>query len=368
MRGATRSQRLVADDRFPMPFLFPNRREGSGQARISSRPSANRATSHLYCPVLKRIVYLSWPAGEISGGIKMAFRHVEALRENGFDAVVATADGARPTWFETSAPVIALTDLHPADDILVFPENHFEFLNAYAIWSNKKIVFCQSQLMICRGVRDRGGYEAFGVSEIISCGTAATEFCHRRFPNLPVHTIPNYIDSSKFTCPTEKKLQIAFLPKKRRQEAAVLLDLFRAENPDLAGIPWVEIDGLTEDETARVLRESAVYLSLCRFEACPLMPLEAMSCGCVVAGFTGGGGQEYATLANGFWAAEDDCLACATQLAAAVRLAKQGGPRYRERIQSARLTASFYCRERTLDALLRYWRRVLPKSTPSAAG
>ena len=30
---------------------------------------------------MRRVVYLSWPAEEISGGIKMAFRHVEALTQ-----------------------------------------------------------------------------------------------------------------------------------------------------------------------------------------------------------------------------------------------------------------------------------------------
>jgi hypothetical protein len=44
---------------------------------------------------MRRITYLSWPAGEITGGIKMAFRHVETLREKGFDAGIATPD-ARP--------------------------------------------------------------------------------------------------------------------------------------------------------------------------------------------------------------------------------------------------------------------------------
>jgi len=41
----------------------------------------------------QRIIYLSWPAREISGGIKMAFRHVEALREAGFDAVTNPPQG-----------------------------------------------------------------------------------------------------------------------------------------------------------------------------------------------------------------------------------------------------------------------------------
>ena len=55
-----------------------------------------------------RIVDLSWPPTEITGGIKITFRHVEALRAAGFDAVVAAAGGQRPEWFETDAPVVDL--------------------------------------------------------------------------------------------------------------------------------------------------------------------------------------------------------------------------------------------------------------------
>jgi hypothetical protein len=60
---------------------------------------------------MRRIVYLSWPAQQISGGIKMAFRHVEALRDAGYEAYVATPDAQPPNWFATTAPVLPFTDL-----------------------------------------------------------------------------------------------------------------------------------------------------------------------------------------------------------------------------------------------------------------
>jgi len=37
---------------------------------------------------VSRIVYIVNPPTEIAGGIKIAFRHIEALRAAGFDAVV----------------------------------------------------------------------------------------------------------------------------------------------------------------------------------------------------------------------------------------------------------------------------------------
>ena len=63
-----------------------------------------------------------------------------------------------------------------------------------------------------------------------------------------------------------------------------------------------------------------VFLSLSRLEGFGLTPLEAMASGCVVAGFTGIGGREYAIPDNGFWADEDDFPACVAGLAKAVEL------------------------------------------------
>ena len=69
---------------------------------------------------------------------------------------------------------------------------------------------------------------------------------------------------------------------------------------------------------AAAMGEAGVFLSLGRLESLGLTPLEAMACGCIVAGFTGIGGQEYASPANGFWAAEDDFPSCIKQLRAAL--------------------------------------------------
>jgi len=89
----------------------------------------------------QRIAYLSWPAGEISGGIKLSFQHVEILREAGLDAVIATPDGKPPAWFKTTVPVIEFSDLARDADVLVFPENHHDMLKSHAEWSNRKVVF-----------------------------------------------------------------------------------------------------------------------------------------------------------------------------------------------------------------------------------
>jgi hypothetical protein len=307
---------------------------------------------------MKRIVYLSWPAKEITGGIKMVFRHVEALRSLGFETLVATEDGERPGWFTTLAPVVSLAKLAPGDDVLVFPENHAGLLQRFADWPNRKAVFCQNPYMVFRGVGERSDYRDYGVSAVLCPAQHVATFCRRRFPSLEAFVLPYPLDRMIFKPRTPKRLQIAFAPRKRQQEAAFVRDLFRAENPSWKSLPWVLIEKMPEAEVARILGESAVYLALGRFEACPLSALEALSSGCIVAGFTGTGGWDYATSRNGFWAAEDDVLACTSQLTEGVRLAAEARQRYQEMVADAQATAAAYSEERFLSRLLECWRQL----------
>jgi glycosyltransferase involved in cell wall biosynthesis len=307
---------------------------------------------------MRRIVYVSWPARIMAGGIKMAFRHVEALRELGFDAVLASIEPQPPTWFESTAPLLPLTELVRGTDVLVFPEN-YTLLAEYTAWPNRKVVFCQNQYKVPIGLAGRQDYADYGVRHLICPGQVIAAYCRRRFPTQELFIVPNYIDASVFFPQEPKKAQIALSPGKRPVEADFVQDLFRSDNPNFAGLPWVRIAGVGEAEVARILRESALYLSLARFEAFGLSTLEAMASGCLVAGFTGFGGQDYATACNGFWAAEDDCLECADRLTLAARLLFEGGQRQQQMIAAARATARSYDRARFLEALGACWRCLL---------
>jgi hypothetical protein len=303
-----------------------------------------------------RIVYLSWPAKEITGGIKQAFIHVEALRAAGLEAAVATVDAEPPGWFETTAPMIDLAHVVRDNDILVFPENHHVLLAQFASWANHKAVFCQGWHAVIRGLGGRRDYSEFGIEHILCAGRYAANYCRTRFSSMPVDIVPVSVDPRRFGLPAQKKLQIACAPRKRGLEAAFIRDLFRAAHPQYRPIPWVEIRDTTEAQTAAILGASAVYLSLCRFETCPLSILEAMASGCIIAGFTGLGARQYTTDRNGFWAEEDDCIQCTEKLVEAVRLATEGGAQRSDLLEAAHVTASYYSPERLARSVVGFWR------------
>ena len=117
----------------------------------------------------------------------------------------------------------------------------------------------------------------------------------------------------------DKTVQIALMPRKRREEARILEALIRA-HPDLAGIPVVQIDRVPADEAHRRIRESLFFLSLSDQEGFGLPPAEAMATGSIVIGYDGVGGAEYFTSETGFPIPDGDLVAFVACLAEVVSM------------------------------------------------
>ncbi|WP_197061922.1 glycosyltransferase [Sinomonas humi] len=111
------------------------------------------------------------------------------------------------------------------------------------------------------------------------------------FPDLSISMVRNVVDQKIFHAGAqERKRQIAFVPSRRFEEFEQLRHVLRSR-----GLGWelMPIRGLAEVEVARVLRESAIFLSLSDRDGFGLPAAEAMACGCYVVGYTGGGGDEF---------------------------------------------------------------------------
>ncbi|MDB5873396.1 MAG: hypothetical protein JWQ07_2838 [Ramlibacter sp.] len=310
---------------------------------------------------MPRIVYVSWPPREISGGIKAMFQHVELLAEAGVSAVVATENAGRADWFDSKAQVIGLEAIG-AQDILVLPENHAGFLAAFASSPQTKLVFCQNPHQAHRGLAGRGSYADYGVSGIMCASHTLMRFCARRFPGLALWYTPFHLDDFWFPADPAKTLQVAVIPRKRALEFGAIADMLAASHPEFRDTPWVVIQQAKEREVAEAMARSAVFLSLARLEAHSMTQLEAMASSCIVAGFTGvHGGNDSATAANGFWAEEDDVYGCVDQLARALRLAKAGGDPYRAMLENSRRTAAQFRRSEVEAVLVAFWERVLSR-------
>jgi hypothetical protein len=271
-----------------------------------------------------RIVFLCPPIGKLNGGIKYIFRMAETLCADGFDAVVCEQDKAKPSWFTSNAPLIGYDALQPRQgDILVLPEDQPDMLRTLATWPQRKIIYCQNQFYAALGTTGATSYADYGVTDILCSSQTIRAYCAERHPQIPTHLVPCSVDSTLFK-PSAKIEQIAYAPRKRMIESAYLQDMFHHHYPQWRAVPWLELSNLSEAQIAAGMASSALFLALSRLDGFGLTPIEAMAAGCVVAGFTGIGGREYATSANGFWAEEDDFPACLLALEQAMQLWQTG--------------------------------------------
>lgn len=101
-----------------------------------------------------------------------------------------------------------------------------------------------------------------------------------------------------------RKARIAWMPRKNKQLASQIRVIFEALAKQKGQLlpEWIPIDGMDRNGVAKTLQACDIFLATGFPEGCPLPPLEAMACGCLVAGFTGVGGWEYMrqALPNGF--------------------------------------------------------------------
>lgn len=305
-----------------------------------------------------RIIYLNFFSNqEITGGIKVSYRCAEILRDSGFDAMVWQPAGA-PVWLETSARVIAEPGMRLSpDDILVFPE---ALNKAFAELIQRqpavtKALFCQNPYNLFNNpLVPRQTPRELGFAKILCVSHVSKDMLARIFGYDDIAVMPVAIDPAVFR-PLDKKMQIAFAPRKLRWHGDIIRKIFVTKFPDMRAVPWVAIDGVPEARAAEIMGESAVYLALGHFESCPLMALEAMSAGCGVVGYHGYGGLEYATPRNGFWHYNDEIEEAADDLYRMVKGIEAGDTLIRAMIAEGRATAARFNTEAMRGALVDFF-------------
>lgn len=315
---------------------------------------------------MSRIVYLLLTNAGVAGGQKVIVRHVETLAELGFNAAVLAAESkAPPQWLKHSAPFIRLSELR-SDDILVIPDDGSPALGFAAEKGLRTVVLCQSSApyLAAGGLRTLFEHEA-RFTTLLSVAPGHSAMLRRLFPDAVIETVRCFADERLFR-PGEKQFTAAMVPRKRPAEASAIRMLSRRLHPATAEMGWHRLENATEAQVAEVFSGASIHLSLSRMESVGLTTLEALASGCVCAGFTGGGGRQYATPDNGFWVDDDDCLAAADALAEAVSLVRCGGAPLRRYTDAALATAQQWSYAAFRTELEAAWSRLAPDARTSA--
>ncbi|MGN9910396.1 glycosyltransferase family 4 protein [Phytohabitans sp. LJ34] len=234
------------------------------------------------------------------GGIRVIYRHVDALRRMGVEATVLHGtDGFRSTWFENQTRIeyTSQTRIGP-EDLLVVPEWYGPTLDR--IPRDIRVVIFNQRAY------DTWDYVPYGetgpgapyaghdnIRAILTVSRDNADLLEYAFPQLPVHLTRNAIDPALFH-PGEGPpgRRISFTTTRRARERAQLLHILRSRDA-LRGWEVVPIENRTERETAEIMRGSAIHLSFSDREGFGLPPAEAMASGAYVVGYHGLAGREF---------------------------------------------------------------------------
>jgi len=236
------------------------------------------------------VYYLVPHLPEPTGGVKVMYQHVDLLNEMGIAAAVLhEPDGFRASWFANETRIVPASSIRlRANDILVIPECYapgFGLLPPDV----RKFVFNQAAYHTFDLVDGDPYAKVPNLLGLLTVSQDSAELLRFTFPGLAVlGTRP--VVRSIFHPGPQALQRLAFIPERRSAERHQLLQMLKAR-----GVDWelAPIGGMSEGEVARVMRESAIFLSFSEREGFGLPPAEAMASGCYVIGYAGGGGQEF---------------------------------------------------------------------------
>jgi hypothetical protein len=314
-----------------------------------------------------RIIFVNpFSKSLITGGIKTTYSHAALLDELGFATAVFQPDGP-PSWCSPRLEALVTDKLTPiADDVLVFPEvlNGWLAEAARTPTPARKVMFCQNQYYMLSYRIDAARYRQLGFNHFIVPGEV-TKRALQNILKLPeVSVVPHYIDGELFH-PRDKQVQITTVPRKWAAHGgypghAELLQIILVQKyPDFHSVPWLLLENKSEQEVAEIMGQSGIFLSLCYMEACPLAPLEAMASGCVVVGYHGYGGLEYATRENGIWLSPEYLEQVADALASVIAGLQRGDASLSRMREAGIATAARFNRQQTKAALERVYGALL---------
>lgn len=362
------------------------------------------------------IFYVCPWAEKPTGGIKQIFRHVEALNKAGFDAYVLALEAAMPSWFSssasvarvitsrlssfsaglsrkknrtawissTTAPMVEMKRIQEAEikrelnsnDIIVLPEYVGKALRPCGFGS-KLMVFNQNAHYTFNGFSHSDDSSEFVYKGHLLAALAVSEhtfdYLKFAFPEMRVLLTPNGVDGDIFFAgDTRKKKQIAFMPRKLPGSIVQVLQILQGRGA-LKGWDLCPIDGMAEADVAKVLRESAIFLSTCHDEGFGLPPLEAGASACVVIGYTGYAAKEFMKPEYCYPIDQGDVIGFARTLEQVILEFNLSPTRLlRQAVDYAEFLGKNYSKELEAKRVVAAWMEIVPsseqrRSTPATA-
>lgn len=220
--------------------------------------------------------------GNPSGGIKCHYQLCSLERELGYDAfIVYDTLSQVPSWFKYDVPHLSESQMDAiADknrDLIVGWEDIEPLLRSGFA---KRVSYIQGEVFVNR----LNPYQ--GVDLWIS--SRYNEESLPQFHARERQFVSPFIDRSVFYLPDESVCpkDIAISVQQRKGGEDIVQNMRHIS--DITVIP-----DCSEENFSTYLRRSKIFIAHSFPEGLGLPGLEAMACGCLVVGFTGGGGKDY---------------------------------------------------------------------------
>lgn len=298
------------------------------------------------------------------GGVKVMLQHCLLLQEMGFDAKPLRLGRYEGNFFGYPTTSVSISDVSlnlGEYDVVVCPEICPRAALKFS--GGHKVLFAQNWVHLYEDNKFRseqifGPYVHNGFSKVMCCSQYLVSKLTRE-PAGDVCVVNNFIDLSCFRRDDEKRVpgRVLALPRKRPEDLAKVMEILEGE-----GVDFRLADSLPQSELIKEYQAADIFIATGYPEGFGLPPLEAMACGAVVVGFTGGGASEFMRDGDTALVVEDgDCDQLAQRLKQLL-----ADPALKARLrESSNEVVQAYNKERTKRELFEFF-VTLAESTVAA--
>lgn len=315
------------------------------------------------------MIYALCPITKVAtGGVQVMYRHVDVLNKNGIPAtIVHHQANYRANWFPNTTPITYWLSeqqfrFDVANDVVLLPEVFSKWI--YQLPKMAKVMFTQSLSLTFAeypgNYTVRPFYYHADVAGAICVSEEIQKYLAWTYPKLFLQRVYPGIDPTIFK-PMGKKPQISFMPRKLPTHAVQIFNLLRHRGL-LESFTIVPIEGVSRQQAAEVMAQSAMFFNFADIEGFSLPAAEAMACGCVVVGYHAIGGREYFLPEHSFPVNSGDILAYLQAAERAIDLFRTDRARFDAMGQAAsNFVQDRYSLENEESSIVTAWKAILSR-------
>jgi tetratricopeptide (TPR) repeat protein len=229
-----------------------------------------------------------------SGGVRRLYRHVDILVRNGFPAAILHTKRNFIPPDQPDAPIEYLQNpgALKKNDIVVIPEGFPGLMLKLRDLPIRRFVIALSWSYIFSMMPDGLDWRDFNIERVLVVCPVIGEMVSWSM-GLPFHIIDFEINPNLYHYqPQIKKRKIVYIQRKANDIDAFRRLLASRDRDYVRKFEWVGLNDLGEADYAAQVREASIFLNLSTAEGLLVGCLEAMSAGCIIAGFNSIGGQD----------------------------------------------------------------------------